>query len=450
MSFGPTMVNDVIHTPELAGSRLMLHDVNEQRLLRAYRFAAKLNAGDGGPGRPRPHHRPRRGARRRRLLLSSAEFGRFRYWRQDYEIPNRYGARQINGENGGPGCGVPLAAQHQEHAGHLRRHREVLPRRVPDQPVEPDEPGDAGDQPGHAGPQRRHVPRDADRHHPARPAAAHAPGRTSRPRRRASTTSRSSPRSATAAPARTSCPGSGELFAKQGLRLPARARCRLPRRPSSASARSACLADELYAPLVAHMVREYGIVPCSVDSHIGEYLPFALDVGRLPPRHVDCIERIDAVRRTARHVGGRHQGAAARCTGSATASRRSCRSSPRCGPATPTRIMAVNVPNRGYMPDVADGAIVEVGATVDGDGIHPDAMPPIGEPIAGYIATQVALQDLIVEAGAHRRPGPGAPGRDRGPAARRPTRTPAGRCSTSSASSRPTCCHSDLTGLVEP
>ena len=49
MSFGPTMVNDVIHTPELAGSRLMLHDVNEERLLRAYPFASKLNAANGAP-----------------------------------------------------------------------------------------------------------------------------------------------------------------------------------------------------------------------------------------------------------------------------------------------------------------------------------------------------------------------------------------------------------------
>ncbi len=52
--------------------------------------------------------------------------------------------------------------------------------------------------------------------------------------------------------------------------------------------------------------------------------------------------------------------------------------------------------------NVADGAIVEVGATVDADGIHPDAMPPIAEPIAepiaGHIATQVALQDLVVRA----------------------------------------------------
>ena len=64
----------------------------------------------------------------------------------------------------------------------------------------------------------------------------------------------------------------------------------------------------------------------------------------------------------------------------------------------PRRVMAVNVPNRGYLANVADGAIVEVGATVDGDGIHPDEMPPLVEPIAEHVATQIALQDLIVRA----------------------------------------------------
>ena len=64
----------------------------------------------------------------------------------------------------------------------------------------------------------------------------------------------------------------------------------------------------------------------------------------------------------------------------------------------PHWIMAVNVPNRGYLPDVAEGAIVEVGATVDGDGIHPDVMPPVGEPLAGWIRTQTDLQDLVVDA----------------------------------------------------
>jgi alpha-galactosidase len=39
-----------------------------------------------------------------------------------------------------------------------------------------------------------------------------------------------------------------------------------------------------------------------------------------------------------------------------------------------------------------------VGAQVDGAGIHPDTMPPIAEPVAGYIATQIELQNLIVRA----------------------------------------------------
>jgi alpha-galactosidase/6-phospho-beta-glucosidase family protein len=61
-------------------------------------------------------------------------------------------------------------------------------------------------------------------------------------------------------------------------------------------------------------------------------------------------------------------------------------------------LMAVNMPNDGYLPDVAPGAIVEVGAWVDGDGVHPDAMPPLGDPLAGWTATQIELQELLVEA----------------------------------------------------
>ena len=57
----------------------------------------------------------------------------------------------------------------------------------------------------------------------------------------------------------------------------------------------------------------------------------------------------------------------------------------------------MNVPNEGFLPNVVDGAIVEVPAVVDGDGVHAERMPPIVDPIAGFIATQVELQDLIVE-----------------------------------------------------
>ena len=35
---------------------------------------------------------------------------------------------------------------------------------------------------------------------------------------------------------------------------------------------------------------------------------------------------------------------------------------------------------------------------MDRDGVHPDAVAPVGEPLAGWIAPQLHLQDLLVRA----------------------------------------------------
>ena len=104
MSFGPTMVNDVIHTTRLRGARLVLHDLDAPRLERAHQFATKLNAAAGAPVVLDRTTDPGAALDGADFVLASAEFGRFRHWREDYEIPNRYGARQITGENGGPGA----------------------------------------------------------------------------------------------------------------------------------------------------------------------------------------------------------------------------------------------------------------------------------------------------------------------------------------------------------
>ena len=61
-------------------------------------------------------------------------------------------------------------------------------------------------------------------------------------------------------------------------------------------------------------------------------------------------------------------------------------------------INAVNVPNRGYVPNLPEGAIVEVPAVADGDGVVASEMPPIAEPLAGFMRTQIELQELVVEA----------------------------------------------------
>ena len=57
----------------------------------------------------------------------------------------------------------------------------------------------------------------------------------------------------------------------------------------------------------------------------------------------------------------------------------------------------MNVPNRGYVPNLPDGAIVEVPATCDGEGVAPCTMPPIPDPLADFMKTQIELQDLVVK-----------------------------------------------------
>ena len=58
----------------------------------------------------------------------------------------------------------------------------------------------------------------------------------------------------------------------------------------------------------------------------------------------------------------------------------------------------MNVVNKGYVPNLPDGMVVEVPAVIDGDGIHPINAQAIPAGIAAMIATQGAIADLIYEA----------------------------------------------------
>ena len=61
-------------------------------------------------------------------------------------------------------------------------------------------------------------------------------------------------------------------------------------------------------------------------------------------------------------------------------------------------IGAVNVPNAGFAPELPAGMVVEVGATVDGRGIHPKKAAALPPAIASMIATQGAIHRLLIEA----------------------------------------------------
>ncbi|WP_420633173.1 alpha-galactosidase [Candidatus Palauibacter sp.] len=63
-----------------------------------------------------------------------------------------------------------------------------------------------------------------------------------------------------------------------------------------------------------------------------------------------------------------------------------------------TCLDAVNVPNEGYVPGLSEGAVVEVPARADRDGLHPAAMEPLPEGILGLLRTQTTISRLLVDA----------------------------------------------------
>ena len=440
MSFGPAMVNDVVHTPELRGARLMLHDVNAERLQRAYQFAAKLNASAGAPVVLDYSTDPGEALDGADFVLSSAEFGRFEFWKQDFEIPNRYGARQINGENGGPGAvfhslrsiknTLSICESIEKYSPDaflinltnpmsrvtLAINRATSVRNVGmchEMPMGIDRLA-----------RRLRVPR---KHIEAKASGInHFTFFTEFRDRRTGEDLLPRVRAFFAKPVfdyspRTVRVGEGH----RSRRCPAR------RSSSSTTRRSSCTwcASTDSCPVRSTAT---SASTCRSPSTSPSGMPTPLDFHE--PIMV-FLERAASWAATTKvplplHLAGHsHEEVVTIIAAMWT--------------DTPTWIMATNVPNQGYLPDVADGAIVEVGATVDGNGIHPDQMPPLGEPLAGWVDTQTSLQDLVVESAHHREPRPRAAGRRSRTRAHRPTRPRAGRCSTSSVRSRRHICRSD-------
>ena len=394
MSFGPAMVNDVCHTPGLRGARLMLHDVDELRLDRAYRFASKLNAATGANvvvDRSTDAAAALDGAD---FVLTSAEFGRFEHWRQDYEIPKKHGARHITGENGGPGAVFHSLRSIKNTLGIC----EDIERYAPDaflinltnpmsrvtlainRATKVRNVGMCHEMP--LGVRRLASKLRINHRHVVAKASGinHFTFFTEFRDRRSG---------------EDLLPKIKDIYARRFFDFPPKFQQLV--RVADRTYLGALFAEFRYVPLVAHVVRTYGVVPCSVDSHIGEYLPFALDVAEWAPVPLDFHEpTMHIAERAACWVADTRIPLPLQVAGHSPEEVINIIDA--MWNDRPTTLMAVNVPNQGFLPDVAEGAIVEVGATVDAEGIHPDRMAPLGEPVAGWVATQVALQDLVVDA----------------------------------------------------
>jgi alpha-galactosidase len=67
-----------------------------------------------------------------------------------------------------------------------------------------------------------------------------------------------------------------------------------------------------------------------------------------------------------------------------------------CG--KPHRLDAINVPNRGFIPNLPGYMVVEIPGTSDATGLHPKRMQPLPEAIAAIIRLQGSINKLLVEA----------------------------------------------------
>jgi alpha-galactosidase len=103
MSYGMSMLRDVMSSRELAGSTLTLIGRNADTIAQVGEVARRLNKKTGA-GLTIEHTTDRRAAfNGASFVVNATAVDRNRLWRFDFDVPRKYGIRHTLGENAGPG-----------------------------------------------------------------------------------------------------------------------------------------------------------------------------------------------------------------------------------------------------------------------------------------------------------------------------------------------------------
>jgi len=372
-SFGPRMIADAVLIPELRGSTLVLVDIDGERLEVMAAYAERLNqVTDAGLV---IQHTPER-----KQALAEAEFvitsiavKRDELWKLDFQIPLKYGIKQVLGENGGPGGlshslrNIPIILEIAHDMEKLCPKALLLNFSNPESRI-----GLALSR--YTG--QRFV------------GLCHGIGMGYDSIARI-----------------TGLPADDLEGIAAGLNH--FAWFLDIRRKNSKEDVYPILrnADETYDPsfhpLTRRMFRLYGLYPHPSDDHIGEYLSFAWEECGLEGYD---FERADAHRAQSwQHVLSIAQGkkkasepGQMRLSGEFAM--------PIIVSTVDNRhklIEAVNIRNDGLISNVPDWAVVEVPAVAGADGIKGMQVGALPAGIAALVNTQVHVQDLVVEAAVH-------------------------------------------------
>lgn len=152
--------------------------------------------------------------------------------------------------------------------------------------------------------------------------------------------------------------------------------------------------------LSRYLMETFGYWPSPSDDHVGEYLGYAWEYCGMEGYDFDGVDRSsEALWRSLRR----------KAVGEEPVDDMLARRTGEIAVPIITGVLsnthqyelAVNVPNRGLIPNLPDWAIVEVPAVIDATGVHGVPVGPLPEPIAAMCRTQIAVIDRVVEAGIH-------------------------------------------------
>ena len=103
-TFGFRTLGDIFKSQVLPGSSIVLHDINAQRLSKVENIARRYMQEKNLPYTLSATTSRQEALQDANFCIISIEVGdRFELWEQDWRIPQQFGFRQVQGENGGPG-----------------------------------------------------------------------------------------------------------------------------------------------------------------------------------------------------------------------------------------------------------------------------------------------------------------------------------------------------------
>jgi alpha-galactosidase len=131
-SFGPATVRDVLLSGSLKerGVRLVLMDTSERHVEDTALYAREVNGKLAAGAEIEATTDRSRAIEGADAVVSAIEVNRYLYWSQDFHVPRKYGFRQIYGENGGPG-GCFHALRNMGPTIEIAREMERLAPRAP-------------------------------------------------------------------------------------------------------------------------------------------------------------------------------------------------------------------------------------------------------------------------------------------------------------------------------